>query len=50
LGSLEASQVLAMGLIGVTPAAGIALSLVIRARDVLLGVSGLWLGGVLARR
>jgi uncharacterized protein (TIRG00374 family) len=50
LGSLEASQVMAMGLLGIAPAAGISLSLVIRARDVLVGVLGLWLGGVLVRK
>lgn len=46
LGVLEAGQVMAMGLIGVSPAIGIGLSLLIRARDVLFGGVGLWLGGL----
>ncbi|MCK4726669.1 MAG: flippase-like domain-containing protein, partial [Anaerolineales bacterium] len=46
LGALEAGQVMAMGLIGVSPAIGIGLSLLIRARDVLFGGVGLWLGGL----
>jgi hypothetical protein len=45
LGTLEASQVLAMGLIGVNPLIGIGASLLIRARDILFGVVGLGLGG-----
>jgi hypothetical protein len=45
LGALEASQALAMHSLGLAPAAGIAISLLIRARDVLLGLAGLWLGG-----
>ena len=45
LGTLEAGQVMAMGLIGVNPAIGISISLLIRARDVLFGSAGLWLGG-----
>ena len=45
LGALEAGQVIAMGLIGVSPAIGVSLSLLIRARDVLFGGVGLWLGG-----
>jgi uncharacterized protein (TIRG00374 family) len=49
LGSLEAGQVMAMGLIGVNPALGLSLSLFIRARDVILGGVGLWLGGLLSR-
>ena len=49
LGSLEAGQVLAMGLLGVNPAVGISLSLIIRARDILFGGVGLWLGGILSR-
>ena len=50
LGALEASQVMAMGLIGVSPAIGIGLSLLIRARDVLFGGVGLLLGGLYNRR
>jgi uncharacterized membrane protein YbhN (UPF0104 family) len=49
LGTLEAGQVMAMGLIGVSPAIGISLSLLIRARDILFGVAGLWLGGFYSR-
>ncbi|VAW36092.1 hypothetical protein MNBD_CHLOROFLEXI01-3847 [hydrothermal vent metagenome] len=44
LGTLEASQIWALGLLGFNPAAGIGLSLLIRARDVLLGLLGLWWG------
>jgi uncharacterized protein (TIRG00374 family) len=50
LGALEASQALAMRMLGQSPAAGVSLSLLIRARDVLLGVIGLWLAGVLVWR
>jgi uncharacterized protein (TIRG00374 family) len=46
LGALEASQVLALGALGVNPAVGISLSLLIRARDVALGGLGLWWGGM----
>ena len=49
LGTLEAGQVMAMGLIGVNPVIGISLSLLIRARDILLGGLGLWLGGIYTR-
>lgn len=49
LGTLEAGQVMAMGLIGVNPAVGISLSLLIRARDVVFGGIGLWLGGFYSR-
>lgn len=44
LGALEASQVLILGALGVNPAAGLSLSLVIRARDLLLATTGLWWG------
>jgi hypothetical protein len=40
---------MAMGLIGVNPALGVSLSLIIRLRDVILGGLGLWLGGVYSR-
>lgn len=50
LGALEASQVLAMQLLGFNPALGLSISLLIRARDVLFGGAGLVLGGWLARR
>jgi glycosyltransferase 2 family protein len=42
LGTLEASQVWALGLMGFNPAAGLGLSLLIRLRDVSLGLLGLW--------
>ncbi|NOZ72419.1 MAG: flippase-like domain-containing protein [Chloroflexi bacterium] len=44
LGALEASQVFAISTLGGDPAAGAALALLIRARDVLLGLGGLFLG------
>ena len=46
LGTLEASQVLALGALGLNPAAGISLSLLIRVRDLALGGLGLWWGGI----
>ena len=46
LGALEASQALTLGLLGINPAAGISLSLLIRIRDVALGGLGLWWGGL----
>jgi glycosyltransferase 2 family protein len=45
LGALEASQVLAMESLGIDPSVGIAIADVIRARDVVLGLLGLALGG-----
>jgi uncharacterized membrane protein YbhN (UPF0104 family) len=48
LGSLEAGQILAMGLIGVNPILGLSLSLFIRVRDVVFGGLGLWVGGLLS--
>ncbi|MEZ4594826.1 MAG: lysylphosphatidylglycerol synthase transmembrane domain-containing protein [Chloroflexota bacterium] len=42
LGTLEASQVWALELMGFNPAAGLGLSLLIRLRDVSLGLLGLW--------
>ena len=50
LGALEASQALAMRGLGLPPAGGVSLSLLIRARDVLLGVLGLALAGALLWR
>lgn len=50
LGALEASQALAISYLGADPAIGISLVLLIRARDVTLGLLGLWWGGVLTRR
>ena len=44
LGTLEASQVLVLSLMGFNPAAGIGVSLLIRARDVMLAGVGLWWG------
>jgi uncharacterized protein (TIRG00374 family) len=49
LGALETSQVLATRLLGWDPAAGVALSVLIRARDLFLAVCGLWLGGAAYR-
>jgi uncharacterized protein (TIRG00374 family) len=46
VGTLEASQVLALGAFGLNPAAGISLGLLIHVRDVALGGLGLWWGGV----
>jgi uncharacterized protein (TIRG00374 family) len=46
LGTLEASQVLALGAFGLNPAVGISLSLLIHVRDVALGGLGLWWGAV----
>ena len=45
LGALEASQVFVMESLGVDPSIGIAIALVIRARDVLSALVGLALGG-----
>lgn len=45
LGALEAGQSLVMTGLGRTPAAGIGLALLIRARDTLLALAGLWIGG-----
>jgi uncharacterized protein (TIRG00374 family) len=42
LGTLEASQLLAFSAVGLNPATGISLSLLIRMRDVMLGSVGLW--------
>jgi uncharacterized membrane protein YbhN (UPF0104 family) len=44
LGVLEASQVMAFGLMGLNPAVGVSAGLLIRARDVSLGAAGLWWG------
>ncbi len=45
LGVLEASQVFAMQSVGMPAAAGLALSLWMRARDVSIGLAGLIMGG-----
>jgi len=44
LGAIEASQVLALSHMGFSPAVGVSISLLIRARDVILGAAGLWWG------
>ena len=44
LGTLEAGQVLMMQWLGLDPAVGLALSLLIRARDILFGIIGLMWG------
>lgn len=44
LGAIEASQVLALSEMGFSPAVGVSISLLIRARDVILGAIGLWWG------
>jgi uncharacterized membrane protein YbhN (UPF0104 family) len=46
IGTLEAGQVLIFQWMGLDPAAGLALSLLIRARDILFSGVGLWLGGL----
>jgi len=46
LGALEASQVFALNAMGLNPAAGISLVLLIRARDIGLATLGLWWGGI----
>lgn len=45
LGALEAGQVAALSVLGHPPAAGLSLSLLIRARDLLFGAVGLMSGG-----
>ncbi|HSN75871.1 MAG TPA: extracellular solute-binding protein [Anaerolineae bacterium] len=49
LGALEASQVLVFGAMGINPAAGLSLSLLIRLRDTALAALGVWWGLRLAR-
>ena len=44
LGTLEASQVLALSAMGLNTGVGLSISLLIRVRDVLLGLVGLWWG------
>lgn len=46
LGALEASQILAMQSLGFDPAYGLSLALLIRARDIFFGLSGLLLGAL----
>lgn len=50
LGALEASQVLALGALGYSPAVGISISLLIRARDIAFGLIGLWWGALQTHR
>lgn len=45
LGALEASLALATTALGLSPAAGLSMGLLIRLRDVTVGLVGLWLGG-----
>ena len=45
LGAVEAGLTLVTTALGLPPATGLGLSLLIRLRDVSLGISGLWLGG-----
>ncbi len=46
LGALEAGLAMAMVSLGLDPSAGVSMALVIRARDIILSVSGLAVGGV----
>lgn len=46
LGALEASQTLAMAQLGLAPAAGISMSVLIRGRDIMLAILGLGVGGM----
>ncbi len=50
LGALESSQVLAMTVLGLPPASGVSQGLVIRTRDVMVGLVGLWIGWRAGRR
>jgi uncharacterized protein (TIRG00374 family) len=47
LGALEAGQVLVLNAMGLNPAAGISLVLLIRVRDIGLATLGLWWGGII---
>jgi len=46
LGTLEAGQVLVFAMLGLDPAVGLSASLLIRGRDVLFGLAGLWWAGL----
>lgn len=50
LGALEASLIFAARALGLDPAAGLSMALLIRARDLLLGFIGLWIAAGLLRR
>ncbi len=45
LGTLEASQIIAMEFLGLPGAVGAGIGLLIRLRDILFGLFGLWIGG-----
>jgi uncharacterized membrane protein YbhN (UPF0104 family) len=47
IGTLEAGQVWVFGALGLDPALGLSLSLVVRVRDVVFSVVGLWWGAVM---
>lgn len=49
VGILEASQVIALGMMGFHPAVGVSAGLLIRARDVALAAAGVWWGSRFAR-
>jgi len=46
LGSLAASQILAMKALGLEPSLGLSLSVLMHARDILFGLMGLWWGSM----
>jgi uncharacterized membrane protein YbhN (UPF0104 family) len=50
LGTLEASQVLAFSALGFDPAQAMAVALLIRGRDTMIGLLGLWTGAALSRQ
>lgn len=50
VGVLEAGQALAMQAFGYTSALGISISLLMRVRDFLIGLTGLWIGGLVGAR
>lgn len=50
LGALEGSQVLAMSVLGLNPATGLSHGLIIRARDVTVGLAGLCVGWQAGRK
>jgi uncharacterized membrane protein YbhN (UPF0104 family) len=49
LGALEAGQALAIEALGADPAFGLGASLLMRARDISLGLAGVWLAGFITR-
>ncbi len=50
LGAFEASQVLAAEALGFSPLSGLSVSLVIRARDLLIAGTGLWLSAIFLKQ